>query len=287
TIPNVTPTGPAPSVECISGPYSHENLTIFLVQGTELLPNSDILTLQEALEQKVLVVHETSAVNELTVENQSEDQDVFIQTGDIVKEGKQDRLLALDVIVPPRSGRMPMPSFCVESGRWSKRGSEGIQVFDSSSFSASSRGIQSAITSREQTKVWERVRDMQQKLNKNVGKPVESSESPSSLELTLENKHLQERVNRYEEALGNIVDGPKDLFGAVVVVNGRLEWAETYCSKSLFRKLWPRILNAAAVDALSRLDESNAPNPVSAGMVQRFLCDLPTSASELVLEMAG
>jgi hypothetical protein len=52
----------------LSGPYTHENLTVFLVYGRDRLETKELLTLQEALVQKKAVVHEKEDVNELTVE---------------------------------------------------------------------------------------------------------------------------------------------------------------------------------------------------------------------------
>src|SRR6266436_2633958 len=72
-----------PVVEfAISGPFQHENLTIFLIHGKDRIKGATILTLQEALEQRKAIVHETGSVNELIVENVSKDVEVFIQSGD-------------------------------------------------------------------------------------------------------------------------------------------------------------------------------------------------------------
>src|SRR6186997_45222 len=72
----------------ISAPHSYKNLTIFLIHGKDQNNKSNVMTLQEAMERKLFVVYETSEVNELEVENLSKTQDVFIQSGDIVKGGK-------------------------------------------------------------------------------------------------------------------------------------------------------------------------------------------------------
>src|SRR5262249_52850264 len=69
----------------LSGPYTHANLTVFLVHGPETLDAGSFLTLQEALEQKKAVVHETGSVNQLAVENLSADEELYVQSGDIVK----------------------------------------------------------------------------------------------------------------------------------------------------------------------------------------------------------
>src|SRR5258705_10472323 len=81
------------------------------------------ITLQEALAQKKVIVYETKEVNELAIKNLS-NQDVYVQAGDIVRGGDQARMISMDFILPPKFGRMPIAAFCVESGRWSKRGTE-------------------------------------------------------------------------------------------------------------------------------------------------------------------
>jgi hypothetical protein len=57
----------------ITGPFVHDNLAVFLVHGADRLKNKSYLTLQEAMEKKIVIVHETGNVNELTIENISPD----------------------------------------------------------------------------------------------------------------------------------------------------------------------------------------------------------------------
>src|SRR5260370_12694843 len=128
----------------LSGPYTHENLTIFLIHGNDRIKDKVFVTVQEAIEQKKVIVHETENVNELAVENVSPDQEVFIQSGDLVKGGKQDRLLAFDLIVPPKSGKMPVAAFCVEAGRWQQRGSASLAAFESSSAQVAGKDLKLA-----------------------------------------------------------------------------------------------------------------------------------------------
>jgi hypothetical protein len=69
----------------ISGPYSHEGLAILLIhreapiwrEGRIKASTLRYLTLEQALNQKKVVVHETSQVNELAVENNSADAYLF------------------------------------------------------------------------------------------------------------------------------------------------------------------------------------------------------------------
>src|SRR5262245_3926620 len=70
--------GPQPNFK-VTGPYTHQNLTIFLIHGSDAAKGKAPLTLQEALDQKKIVVHETENVNALQVENVSDTDEIFIQ----------------------------------------------------------------------------------------------------------------------------------------------------------------------------------------------------------------
>ena len=127
----------------ISGPFVYENLAIYLVHGRSVggpVP----LTLEDALIKNAVRVHETGNVNELTIENIGSEE-VFVQSGDIVKGGKQDRVLTVSLILRPHSGRVPIASFCVEQGRWSVRGKEDVRKFSSAAAALPSRKAKIAI----------------------------------------------------------------------------------------------------------------------------------------------
>jgi hypothetical protein len=175
----------------LSGPYSHKNLTVFLIHGKDQTTKT-FLTLQEALAQKKVRVYETKDVNELAIQNLS-NEDIYVQAGDIVRGGEQDRMISVDFIVPPRSGRMPIAAFCVESGRWNKRGNEEAAVFSSSENSVATKELKLAAKSaNSQQAVWQNVTAAQEKLSRNVGGNVSSPVSSSSLELSIENSKVKE-----------------------------------------------------------------------------------------------
>ena len=126
-----------PDAYRLSDPVTHRNLAIYLVHGTSRggpVP----LTLQEAMARKAVEVREIGRVNELQVENVG-DEEVFIQAGDIVKGGQQDRVLSVSLLLPPRSGATSVASFCVESGRWSARAGEDVRMFSLSNALVPSR----------------------------------------------------------------------------------------------------------------------------------------------------
>ncbi len=240
----------------LSGPYTHDNLTIFLVHGKDTISNRNILTLQEAMERKKVIVHETKDVNELTIENVSRYEDVFVQSGDIVKGGQQDRVLAVDLIVPPRSGRIPIAAFCVESGRWSKRGDEEATKFTASSDRIATNDLKiAANSSKSQAEVWKKVGEAQAKLSANVGGIVNAAESESSLQLSLENGRVRATTESYIKQLSAVIDGKSDVIGYAFAINGKVNSADVYASNTLFKKLWPKLLKATAVEAVAELQK--------------------------------
>lgn len=255
----------------LTGPYTHKNLSIFLIHSKTITTRTrSFLTLQEALEQKKVIVYETQSVNELAIENLSS-EDVYVQSGDIVKGGKQDRMMAQDFIVPPKSGRMPISAFCVEHGRWSGRGSERAGVFSSSADAVVTREIKlAAKSSNSQGAVWENVRLAQDKLSQNLGTRVNSNVSASSLQLAVENSRVQATSDSYIKALGNIVNRDNDVIGYVFAINGNVNSADVYSSNALFRKLWPKLLKANTVEAIAQ-SQKEAFKPTSTDHAKAFL----------------
>src|SRR5437016_8939467 len=82
----------------IIGPFVHENLSVFLIRKDHAAEGDlNCLTLEAALKAGTLKILERSAgaeVNKLEIEN-SGDRPVYLQAGDTVKGGKQDRTIAV------------------------------------------------------------------------------------------------------------------------------------------------------------------------------------------------
>lgn len=257
----------------LSGPYTHRNLTIFLVHGKDLITGHTFLTLQEALAQKKVVVYETKDVNELAIRNLS-NQDVYVQAGDIVRGGDQDRMISVDFIVPRNSKRMPIAAFCVESGRWSRRGNEGNASFSASENYATTKDLKLAAKSaNSQSAVWQNVETVQRKLSQSVAETVNVNASPSSLELSLENAKVKETTDDYIRSLSNILQGKTDVIGYVFAINGKVNSADVYASRALFLKLWPKLLKANATEAVAELQPEANPATISDEAIHGFLGD--------------
>ncbi len=272
----------------LSGPVVHNNLAVYFVHGAST-PDAVPLTLEEAMVRGLVQVHETSKVNQLEIENNGE-REVFVQSGDIVKGGQQDRVLMVSLVLPPRSGRLPIASFCVEQGRWSARGRESAKQFSSAGSAVPSRemklamsapmpvlaesGLNGALafaeTSRRQKAIWDNVKTAQDRLSRNIGQTVTAPKSESSLQLALENEKLVVEQDKYVESLKGAGERDGDIVGYVLAVNGRVSSGDVYASNALFRKMWPKLLKAGAIEAIGKKDEGAAKAP-SVDAVTAFL----------------
>jgi hypothetical protein len=274
---------PPTRIHNLSGPFTHKNLTVYLVHGSDVLSGKTPLTLAEAMERRIVKVHETSDVNELEIENVSTTDEVYVQAGDIVKGGKQDRVLTVDLIVPTRSGRMPISSFCVEQGRWTARGNESTAEFNSAYDMAPGIDLKVATKhTKSQTEVWNKVGEQQTKLSASTNTNTTSSVSRSSLPLTLRNEAVQANTEDYIDALQDILRGKHDVIGFVFAINGRINSADTYGSNELFAKLWPRLLKATAIEALGESHSGSSTVIITADPLNEFLskAELGESVSE-------
>lgn len=270
---SATPPSSAAAAELVrvSEPVSHDNLTIYFVHGQDAVADVKVATLQEAMAAGWAVVHETENVNQLAVENRSNDTELFIQEGDIIKGGKQDRLIAIDILLPPNSGRVSFPAHCVEQGRWTGRGQESAKTFHASTKFAVGNDLKIANAFFSQGDVWKNVAVQQQKLSENVGTRINAVESESSLQLALENPAVLAKVGEYEDALKNECAKRKNVVGVVFVINGKLTGAEVYGSNAIFQKAWPKLLNSAATEALAEKNTKSHAAAPSAKEVERFL----------------
>jgi hypothetical protein len=269
----------------VSGPIVHDNLAIYLLHGVAAR-GSVPLTLQEALVAGAVKVEETGSVNALTLENVGNNE-VFVQAGDIVKGGRQDRVLSVDLLVPPRSGRVSIAAFCVEAARWSARGDEDARQFSSATTTMPSPeaklamqayatasappvtatgpakiATRSADTSApSQQEVWAAVKRTQDRLARSVGASVAASASPSSLQLSLENEKLKQAQAAYMTALADAGEAAGDVVGYVFAINGKINGGDVYASNSLFRKMWRKQLAANVTEAISKKDAAGAAPP--------------------------
>ena len=277
------PPSPAEHPPRVSGPYRHDNLDIYLIHGAGGGEKRKMTTLGDALAQKKVIVRETQTVSQLTIENVSSDV-VYVQAGDIVKGGQQDRVLQIDLVLPPKSGRVDVAAFCVEQGRWRQRGREAVDQFTSSTANFAHKDLKIANYAGSQQQVWSSVNRVQNQLQSNVGGTVQSRESPSSLQLTMENDAVRKAVAGHRKALSALVDKHADAVGYAFAVNGTLSSADVYASAELFRASWAKLLEAAAVEAVAEKKEGQ---PAASPTVDAVLALIANTTEGAVTERAA
>ncbi len=269
----------------VSGPYKSGNLAVYLIHGKDSAPNQKMITLSEGLAKKQLVVHETGSVNELSVQNLG-DTAVFIQSGEIVKGGQQDRTMQYDMVVPPKSGKLPIKSFCVESGRWTQRGTEDKGRFAYAPNMVASKKLKVAAKSfGDQSRVWQEVSELQGKYARKASQSrmsgsVQGAASPSSLELTLESSPVKKLSSNYVKDINPVVKDKSDAIGYAFAINGKLNSVDVYSSHDLFQRLWPKLVNATAQEAASEDENAKAVDAPTKETVQDFIDKQATAGTE-------
>lgn len=257
----------------ITGPYTSGNLSLFFIHGKDQLKGEKYLTLGEALEQKKVVVHETGSVNELTIDNLSGSV-VFIQSGDIVKGGRQDRTMQNDLLIPPHAMKVPIPAFCVEHGRWSRRQGEADSGFATSNDAIAGKALKlAAKRKQDQGAVWQQVAETEAKMSSVLAAPVAAPVSPTSYQLMVENKNVQNATRKIVTDLQAAAAKEPDVVGYAFAINGKVNSADVYASHELFAKLWPKLLNSSAVEAVSEVTKSVA-KPATEEQVRSCLDDV-------------
>ena len=284
----------------LSEPTVHDNVVLFFVRGPSA-PGPVPVTLEEALARGTVEVQETGNVQQLRIENKGAEP-LFVQIGDIVKGGRQDRVITVSLLLQPGSGPVPLAAFCVEQGRWSARGREDATRFSLSADLMPSREAKVALARKAapaapaappapaartpaegnaadpgamaqrraavppgadgQGEVWRSVGRMQMMLSSTLDADVAAAESRTSLQLSLENTKLKASQAAAAEAMLPAGLAGDDIIGVVVAVNGRIAGADVYVSNGLFRKMWPKLARAAAVEGLAhKADAGKAPAP--------------------------
>jgi ARG/rhodanese/phosphatase superfamily protein len=190
--------------------------------------------------------YQGASVNELVLVNGSS-RPLILLAGEVVSGGKQNRIIGMDLIVPPKSDPVPLTVFCVEHGRWSS----GPTAFGTGGAIAHPSIRAEAEFSKNQSGVWDKVGGTGAAMG--VPSPTQSY---MDIVTSPKAKHALEAVEvpierEFEQKLREAV-GRRGAVGAVVAINGQLVWCDVFPSAELFRKYWPKLLRSYVVEAQSQ-----------------------------------
>ena len=287
----------------IEEPLRYGKLTIFPILSRESKNQDRFLTLREGLESEQVKILELGAaqlpsetangtagsaadspatsnrnpaavaevqgdVNSLLVLNTSE-RPLYLLPGEIIVGGKQDRVIAQETIVPPSGKPQAVAVFCVEAGRWTRRGDgETAEVLSALSgeksdgqrvkqlaerakrgefvVTAGNLGSFGRLTVQEgkgQGAVWAEVA----KRNMESGAKTQSG----AFTQNYVQADLSKKIDAYCERFERPIAKQQQIVGVMIAVNDVILWVDVFESTPLFRKLWPTLLRGFAVDAIS------------------------------------
>jgi hypothetical protein len=254
----------------ISGPYNHKNLSVFLLHaGTK--DTADYLTLQEGLKSKLVRIAEKDQeqVSELVITNDS-DRPLFLQEGDRIVGGKQDRIISSSLVIPPHSRRVPLPAFCVEHGRWTEGSMQRSFGASGESAIAPLSVRRAAKVANDQSQVWDNVAKEKQMAGSLAGVPARTS----SLTEAMESPGFRKIADNSVKTLEGIAAKSRDAVGVAIAINGRIEEVNVYPSHGLLQRLYPRLLRSYALQAAQQSGQALAaklrPADVTAFLTQRI-----------------
>src|SRR5271157_485853 len=189
-------------------PVTRGNLSIFPVVGGPEYATAQLLTLDEGLRSGSVVVteagsvqglvrpgtpiprHSGAEVNRLVLINNS-DHPLLLLAGEVVTGGKQDRVIGVDRIVPPKSGPIDLSVFCVEPGRW-VASSEHFGALKSQMAQPSVR--MPAMAERNQQAVWAHVHSAIGGMAAAVPTAAPAMQASNSYAKAMDNPEVQKKV---------------------------------------------------------------------------------------------
>src|SRR5207302_4960967 len=131
------------------------------------------------------------------------------------------------LIVPPKSGKMTVPAYCVEQSRW-RAGAMGGKFDNSGNTILAPQSVRAAskvLPARSgQGAVWQEVG----KQKGDAARLLRARNTNSSLNETLDSPQVKKICDACAKALGGLPGKHKDVVGVAVAVNGRVEEVDVY-----------------------------------------------------------
>ena len=230
-------------------------------------------------------------MNRLMLINKS-DKPLYLMPGEVIYGGQQDRTIAEEAIIPPGKKPVAINVFCVEQGRWAVRGSvetsEAIGRLAVSSEQAPDAKAREKLAEEAQHgkfvahagslnkagRVAVQEGKGQQEVWNQVGKanaatPIENASSDFAANYT--DPQTLKQLQAYIDAVQSPVASQKQVVGAIVAVNGKVEAVDVFQSTPLFKKLWPKLLKSHAFDASAVARKPEAGKQATVADAREFL----------------
>ena len=228
-----------------------KHLKLYYIKGKPSLEKEvrgivgNYMNLETALKYKKIAIKEISkegTVNSLLFHNLSKDT-ILVQLGDVVKGGKQDRVIEHDALILPGEKKI-LSVYCVEHGRWDSRSdrSRSGASFQSYHSSINSDIKKSIVKEKNQSRVWSKVAE------KNVLNATETSSGTYTAMSS--NANYNKDMNAYLANFLADIEKDRDIVGVLAVTGDRIIGCEIYASSKLLKANIRNVLNSFISEAL-------------------------------------
>ena len=245
----------------ILDPVAVANLTVYLVQlprgrttsrKAPTPPPVEFVCLEQARAAGEVVISETGRTECVRLENHSE-RDLFLQAGEVLRGGNQDRAVAGDLIIPaprhePESHLIPV--FCAEPERSVPMRGWTPDLFTLFDQTCPGRKLKKELRLGTQEDVWREITALRDTVFDLVSHGGTRDLPPYSLWTLIELLETQGWLNEYINALLPLAEANLEATGTVFVLGGKFNSAELYATPLFFRQMWPKLLWAMAVEAV-------------------------------------
>jgi len=238
---------------------AHRGLTVFWLHAPRGGAPFAIRTLDEARARGALSVAERdqATVSSLVIDNRGPVH-VLLLAGEILLGGKQHRIVVEDVLVPPRSGPLTLPVYCVEQGRWN-----GEAKHFTTRGAVAAPQLRSRMLERsDQREVWAE-----------VDRYAARAAAPSSTG-SYQAIHDKADVQAHQKDVEGALDQRYGAEGAAVFVAETLVGFDLFQDPSLFAREWRKLLLADALETYGR----NLGDKADEGRLRAMLDDLLRAA---------
>jgi len=249
-----------------SGFFSqHKKVRLYYIKAKpslykEFMNMGKYTTLENAIKQSKIRVREmgSESVNTLRFSNVSKDS-ILISMGDVVKGGKQDRVIEKDTVIAPGQS-ISVSVYCVEPERWTA-GSSG-NSFNTYHSNANNVLRKSIVKEKSQDKVWENVGA----INTANG----TSTSTGTYTAVTQSPKYNTDMKEYKDAFTSAIMADSTIVGVLAVTGDRIIGCDIYGTPQLFRSNMANILNSYISEALYNGKDVT----ISEATVAKYLDDL-------------
>jgi len=229
--------------------------------------------LEAAIKQSKIKVEELSSggtVNTLNFRNFSKDT-ILISMGDVVKGGKQDRVIEKDTLICPGQ-TMQLSVFCVEHGRWSPANYSSGNVSPAAGYTFSTyHGAidnsirKSIVKDNSQGMVWQKVEDYNKLNGTTTGTGTYTAVTQSA--------KYNEQIKEYKDAFMKGIMADSSIVGILAVTGDRIIGCDIYGTPQLFRNNVANVLNSYISEAIYQGKEVTISDATVAKYLDNLLAD--------------